>query len=61
MIDMFYYRWVLHRETWEVEEAVEEGLTEVEEDLDSLQRLTDLNLVSIISHQAHAMTQIIIL
>ena len=60
IIDTFYYRWVLHRETWEVEE-VEEGLTEVEEDLDSLQHLTDSNLVSIISHQAHTKTQIIIL
>ena len=43
-----------------MEEAVEEGLTEVEEDLDSLQHLTDSKLVSIISHQAHTMTQIII-
>ena len=52
MIDMFDYRWVLHRETWEVEEA-EEGLTEVEEDLDSLQHLTDSNLVSIITSSTH--------
>ena len=44
-----------------MEEAVEEGLTGVEEDLDSLQRLTDSNLVSIISHQAHTMTQIFVL
>ena len=53
MIDMFDYRWVSHRETWEVEEAVEEGLTEVEEDLDSLQHLTDSNLVSIITSSTH--------